>query len=327
MQFQYNENQDLLKKNLLTLIQVIFRESLPKILESKLDQATNKLNYLISAGALHCMTLFTQNHFRSPQLTKLTVKAKRVTISCILALIAVGSFKNVAHAEAKNVPTELKNAIADIEVAANEKNLNKIIGYYDPSFTNNDGFNANSIKTALTKIWEQYPNLKYSTQINSWEKLKGELVAETTTTISGIQNSQGRQIKLESVLKSRQYFRNQKLVRQDIISEKTKVFSGDNPPQVTVNLPETVKVGEKYNFDTIVTEPLAGNILLGAALEERTASNRYLKPSTLDLEPLSSGGIFKVVTAPRLSDNHWLSAIIVRGDGITMVTHRVNIEK
>jgi len=273
------------------------------------------------------MILFTQHYLKSLQLTKLTVKAKRVTISCILALIALGSIKSVAHAEAKNVPAELKNAITDIEIAANEKNLNKIIGYYDPSFTNNDGLNTNSVKTALKKVWEQYPDLKYSTQITSWEKTKGQLVAETTTTISGRQNSKGRQSQLESVLKSRQYFRDQKLVRQDIISEKTKVFSGDNPPQVTVNLPDTVKVGEKYNFDTIVNEPLAGNVLLGAALEERTASNRYLKPSTLELEPLTSGGIFKVVTAPRLSDNHWLSAIIVRGDGITMITHRVNIEK
>ena len=273
------------------------------------------------------MTLSIKNHVKSRQLAKLTTRIKRVTISCVFSFIAAGSFQNLAQAEAKNVPKELTNAISNIEVAANGKNLDKVINYYDPSFTNNDGLNKGSIKTALKKIWEQYPELTYSTQINSWEKVKGELVAETTTTISGTQNSKGRQSKLESVLKSRQYFRNQKLVRQDIISEKTKVFSGENPPQVTVNLPETVKIGEKYNFDTIVNEPLAGNVLLGAALEERTASNRYLKPSTLDLEPLSSGGIFKVVTAPRLSDNHWLSAIIVRGDGITMITHRVNIEK
>lgn len=273
------------------------------------------------------MTLSTQNHVKSPKYSHLTAKIKRVTISGALSLIALGSFQNLAHAETKNIPSELKNAIANIEVAANEKNLDKVIEYYDPSFTNNDGLNTNSIKTALKKVWDQYSGLTYSTQINSWEKVKGQLVAETTTTITGTQNSKGRKSQLESVLKSRQYFRNQKLVRQDIISEQTKVFSGENPPQVTVNLPETVKVGEKYNFDTIVNEPLEGNVLLGAALEERTASSRYLKPSTLELQPLSAGGIFKVVTAPRLSDNHWLSAIIVRGDGITMVTNRVNIEK
>lgn len=273
------------------------------------------------------MTLSTQNLIKSRQVNQFTNKIKKIAASCLISIIAASSLQNIATAETKNIPTDLKNAIAKIEVAANDKNLDKVISYYDPSFTNSDGFNKNSIKTALKKVWDQYSELTYSTQINSWEKSKGQLIAETTTTITGIQNNNGNSRKLESVLKSRQYFRNQKLVRQDIISEQTKVFSGENPPQVTVNLPETVKVGEKYNFDTIVNEPLEGSVLLGAALEERTASSRYLKPSTLELQPLSAGGIFKVVTAPRLSDNHWLSAIVVRGDGITMITHRVNIEK
>ena len=86
-------------------------------------------------------------------------------------------------------------------------------------------------------------------------------------------------------------------------------------------------MGEKYNFDVIVTEPLERNVLLGAALEERTGSDRYINPSTLELEPLSAGGIYKVVTAPLLPDNHWLSAIVVRSNGITLVTKRVQIEK
>ena len=62
-------------------------------------------------------------------------------------------------------------------------------------------------------------------------------------------------------------------------------------------------------------------------IEERTGSDRYINPTTLELEPLPAGGIYKLVTAPRLADNHWLSAILVRGDGITMVTRRVNISR
>ena len=246
-------------------------------------------------------------------------------------LLTIGTWGlsgNFVRAETANtVPDELAKIVNKIETAANEQDLDRLMKYYDADFTNEDGLTADAVKTALAKMWSNYPQLNYETKINSWSKKGDELVAETVTKIVGLQKNQGETIRLESNLKSRQYFRDQKLVRQEILSEQTKVSKGDRPPQIKVNLPETVKVGEKYNFDTIVTEPLEGSILLGAALEERTGTNLYLRPSTLELEPLSAGGIFKVVTAPRLSDNHWLSAIIVRGDGMTMVTQRVRIER
>lgn len=227
----------------------------------------------------------------------------------------------------QDVSEELAEIITEIETAANEQNLDRLIKYYDPKFTNEDGLTIDSIKASLEKIWSTYPDLTYKTTINSTSQKGDELIAETETILAGSQTTQGRVVNLESNIKSRQYFRDEKLVRQEIISEQTKLTTGDRPPQVKVNIPETVKIGEKYNFDAIVTEPLDENVLLGAAIEEKTSSNLYLNPSTIELEPLSAGGIFKVVTAPRLKDNHWLSAIIVRGDGITMVTKRVRIEE
>jgi hypothetical protein len=103
--------------------------------------------------------------------------------------------------------------------------------------------------------------------------------------------------------------------------------SGDNPPQVKVVAPDNVTTGKKYNFDLIVDEPLGGQILLGAVQEEKTGANLYLNSTSLELEPLAAGGIYKVATAPSLPQSNWLSAILVRGDGITMITHRVNIGK
>jgi hypothetical protein len=228
---------------------------------------------------------------------------------------------------AQNIPEELAEIVTEIDTAANEQDLEELMEHYDAKFTNEDGLTVDSVKATLEKTWSTYPDLTYKTTINSATQKGDELIAETATIITGSQNSQGRVVKLESKIKSRQYFRDQKLVRQEIITEETKLTAGDRPPQIQVNVPETVKLGEKYNFDTIVTEPLEGNVLLGAAIEERIGSNLYLNPSTIELEPLSAGGIFKVVTAPRLKDNHWLSAIIVRGDGITMVTKRVRIQE
>lgn len=244
-------------------------------------------------------------------------------------LFTVGTwvtFTNFVTAQSDNVPEELAETIREMEEAANERDIDEVMEYYSDDFTNEDGLTTDYVETALSKMWSDYPQLTYETTINSWEEQGDELIAETTTQIMGSRNDGERVISLESNIESRQYFQDGELVRQEILAEQTKLSTGDNPPQVTVNLPQTVKVGEKYNFDTIVTEPLEGNVLLGAALEERTGSNRYLDPSTLELEPLSAGGIYKVVTAPLLEDSHWLSSIVVRGDGITMVTQRVRIE-
>ena len=91
--------------------------------------------------------------------------------------------------------------------------------------------------------------------------------------------------------------------------------------------PKTVKAGDKYSFDLIVDEPLENKVLLGAVQEDKTSSNLYLNPTALELEPLPAGGIYKTVTAPLLPDSNLLSAVLVRGDGITMITHRVNVQE
>ena len=246
----------------------------------------------------------------------------------LLSLGMVTILGNDVRAQSPDtVPSDLKATISAIEEAANQQDLSKLMSFYNANFTNNDGLTVELMSQALEKTWSTYPRLRYQTTIESWEQQGDQLVVETLTQINGSQIDQGRNITLASTVRSRQYFQEQKLLRQEIISEQTELKTGSQPPVLKTIAPETVKVGEKYNFDVIVTEPLGDNVLLGAALEERTGGDRYINPSTLELEPLSAGGIYKVVTAPLLPDNHWLSAIVVRSDGITMVTKRVRIER
>ena len=246
----------------------------------------------------------------------------------VLSLGMLTVLGNQSRAESpETLPSDIKATISAIEEAANNQDLEKLTNFYNANFTNNDGLTVDLMTQALEKTWSTYPQLRYSTTIESWEQEGDNVVVETLTRMDGSKADQGRDITLVSTVRSRQVFQDQKIVNQEIISEKTELKTGDNPPAIKVVAPENVKVGQKYNFDIIVTEPLERNVLLGAALEERTGSDRYINPSTLELEPLSAGGIYKVVTAPLLPDNHWLSAIVVRSNGITLVTKRVQIEK
>jgi hypothetical protein len=253
-----------------------------------------------------------------------TFAGKLLWVSSLVLSFNIATANRVSANTPETAPAELKEAISQIEAAANRRNIKEVLAFYSPDFSNSDGMKLSSLEQSLTQLWQDYSSIKYTTQILSWEQQQdGRLVAETQTTIQGSKKSKVRNINLESKIRSRQYFQNKKLVSQEILAETTKITSGETPPNVEVRLPETVKVGELFDFDVIVNEPIGDDLLLGAAMEERVSGNLYLNPSKIQLEELYSGGIFKQVKAPLLPDKRWLSAIIIRGDGIVQITQRV----
>lgn len=246
----------------------------------------------------------------------------------LLSWGTINGLNTIVRAESVDTaPQELTEVIFEIEDAANKQDLDGVLDRYSEDFTNTDGLTVDSLAQGLEQMWKNYPQLTYTTEIESWSEEDDLLVAETITTIEGIQEDQGRVTNLNATIKSRQYFQDFKLVNQEILTEQSRLTSGENPPQVEIVAPAVVKTGEKYNFDLIVDEPLGDKVLLGAIKDEKTAGNLYLNPTALELEPLPAGGIYKTATASLLPESNWVSAILVRGDGITMISHRINIEE
>jgi hypothetical protein len=96
---------------------------------------------------------------------------------------------------------------------------------------------------------------------------------------------------------------------------------------VNFQLPEQVLIGQRFSLDAIVQEPLGNDVLLGAVLEEPINIQSYLESESIDLELLSAGGLFKLGTAPVIPEPRWISAVLIRGDGITMITQRLRVVK
>lgn len=224
-----------------------------------------------------------------------------------------------------NAPPQLINLLSQIDAAASQRNVEGVMRFYSPNFTHSDGLTRQSMAQALTQLWQRYPQLKYQTTVQSWQPQGNAIVAQTITRITGAQ-PQNLNMVFDATIKSRQRYEDGKIVQQEILSENTQLKSGDNPPTVQVKLPEQVKTGQQFNFDAIVQEPLGEEYLLGAAIEEPIKPQNYLNPSRVDLELLSSGGLFKIGRAPSQPNNQWISAILIRGDGMTMVTQRLNVE-
>ncbi len=241
--------------------------------------------------------------------------------------LTISQFKQV-KAQSNNIPSEILEIVTKIDTAANNKNLELLTNNVSSEFTTSDGLNSQSLKEYLEKLWSKYSDLKYTTNIESWEEKEGQLVALTITSIEGSYESGGKRFTLNSQIKANQYFADNKLVKQEIISEKTEITSGDNPPVAKVNLPEKVNIGQEFDFDVILEEPVGSDIVLGGVSEQKVSPSVYLEPPTIELDALTAGGIFKRVKLPPTENqDHWYSVILIRDGGIRMITQRVKVNQ
>lgn len=221
-------------------------------------------------------------------------------------------------------PAEITEAIAQIDAAANDQQLDDVLKFYSSDFRNGDGGDYDSLRTALTEMWERFPDLNYTTTVDSWNQDGTAMVVETTTVLSGTEVLNQRPFRLNATLTARQRFENGKIVSQEILREESQLTSGNKPPVVEINIPEQVTVGQEFAFDAIVQEPLGDRFLLGAVFDEPVQPT-VAEPQLINLELLSAGGLFKVGQAPDQPENRWISALLVRDDGISMITRRLRV--
>ncbi|MDF0553580.1 nuclear transport factor 2 family protein [Kamptonema sp. UHCC 0994] len=260
-----------------------------------------------------------------------------LTISCIGVLNpssvraqgagALPSHTTIIAQAPANAPAELTKLLSEIDAAANSRDVKVLMKFYSQNFTNSDGLNRQSMEKAISQFWQRYSTLNYRTELKSWQAEGNAFIAETETTITGTQKTENREMKLQSTIRSQQRFEGGKVVKQEIVAERNQLTSGENPPTIQMNLPEQVNVGQEYNFDAIVQEPLGNDILIGTALEEPISEKTFFSTSPVELELLASGGVFKVGKAPETPENRWISAILMRQGGITVITQRLRVVK
>jgi len=244
----------------------------------------------------------------------------------LVAAIALFFPPQLTQAEPANTaPNNLTQFLNSLATAANNEDTAAVRAAYSLNFTTESGLNGETLAQKLETLWEQYDQLDYQVDLQSWEQQGDTLVAETLTRIRGLRNAQGQDVVLEATLRSRQEIRANQIVSQQMLSEQSKVYIGDNAPRVKVSAPNQVEVGQDFNFDVIVQEPIGNDILMGAALEEEVTAQGYLSPQNLDLEILPAGGIYRLGKAPTAPGKRWLSAIVVRDNGMTLVSQRLNI--
>jgi hypothetical protein len=290
---------------------------------------------LMSSSYLFNLTSMHNALTPTPQISHLTASRPmgfsrlRYGVGVALSSLMVGlmvSWADVAKAQTSPpAPEAVTQAIAQIDAAANEQQLDDLLKFYSAGFSSADGGTVDTLRETLSALWQRFPDLAYTTTLNNWKQEGNAIVAETTTTLSGTEVLNRRPFRLNATITARQRFEGGQIVSQEVLQEESQLTAGAQPPVLDINIPQQVTVGEEFVFDAIVQEPLGDRFLLGAVLDEPVQAAAIADPSMINLELLSAGGLFKVGEAPEEAQSRWISAVVVRDDGITIVTRRLRV--
>ncbi|WP_019501704.1 hypothetical protein [Pseudanabaena sp. PCC 6802] len=258
-------------------------------------------------------------------------KALLFLLATSITAVAPFSKSTAIAANSETAPTELVNAINSLDAAASKKDINAVMQFYAPNFAHGDGLTKQKLRDSLEGLWKRYNDIKYSTKVTKWERKGNTYTVETLTQIQGTKPGSEGEYKLDAQLVSTQIYQanggNLQISRQDIQSEKSFLTSGEKPPKVELRMPDKIGVGRQYSLDAVIPEPLGNSLLLGTIIEEEVSPQNYLKDSTIELEPLRAGGVFKIGQAPYTTGDRWISVVLIQETGITISSQRLRVSK
>jgi len=102
----------------------------------------------------------------------------------------------------------------------------------------------------------------------------------------------------------------------------TTIRNDDNKIDISFQIPDKVLTGSKYDIDIILKKPLEEIIIAGAIKPHQL--NSFFEQEIL-LEPLASGGIFKMTRAPAKTEIQIWSGIIAHPNGMITFTKSIEI--
>jgi len=115
------------------------------------------------------------------------------------------------------------------------------------------------------------------------------------------------------------------ILEQEVLEEESWVYSGDQRLPVTLQIPDAVLTGQRYDVDVILDEPLDSGLLAGGILEVSPYEAQIMRAPTIQLGTLHAGGLFKRVQAPYTPGGQTWTVMLVHPDGTLIASKRVRV--
>ena len=176
-----------------------------------------------------------------------------------------------------------------------------------------------NIPKQFSKIINDFPYCKWQIK-----KLKSNIPNKNILRIkvSGEKIVNGEKHKLESDFHYVFSILNGKIDEGTIKNLFTTIRNDDKKIDISFKIPDKVLTGSKYDIDIILNKPLEEVIIAGAIKPHQV--NSFFEQEIL-LEPLASGGIFKMTRAPSKPGIQIWSGIIAHPEGMITFTKSIDI--
>jgi len=202
--------------------------------------------------------------------------------------------------------------IRNLEASINKRDLE----FIRKNFRNDENQN---IPKQFSKIINDFPDSKWKIK-----RLKSNIPNKEILRIkvSGKKIVNGEMHILESDFDYVFSVLNEKIVEGTIKNLFTTIRNDDKKIDISFKIPDKVLTGSKYDIDIILNKPLEEVIIAGAIKPHQL--NSFFEQEIL-LEPLASGGIFKMTRAPSKPGVQIWSGIIAHPEGMITFTKSINI--
>ena len=202
--------------------------------------------------------------------------------------------------------------IRNLETSLNKRDLE----FIRKNFRNDENQN---IPKQFSKIINDFPDSKWKIK-----RLKSNISNKEILRIkvSGRKKVNGEMHILESDFDYVFSFLNGKIDEGTIKNLFTTIRNDDKKIDISFKIPEKVLTGSKYDIDIILNKPLEEVIIAGAIKPHQIKS---LFEQEILLEPLASGGIFKMTRAPSKPGIQIWSGIIAHPEGMITFTKSIDI--
>ncbi|QVL54280.1 MAG: hypothetical protein KFB97_01415 [Cyanobium sp. M30B3] len=116
-----------------------------------------------------------------------------------------------------------------------------------------------------------------------------------------------------------------RITGQTVLREQSILRSGEGDLAVTLQIPDVVLTGQRYDVDVLLDEPLEGAIVAGGIVELTAEQARALESPNLQLGALGGGGLFRTVQAPLTPGSQTWAVLLVHPQGLVSVSKRVRV--
>ena len=202
--------------------------------------------------------------------------------------------------------------IRNLEKALNKRDLE----FIKKNFRNDENKN---IPKQFSNLINDFPDSKWQIK-----RLKSNIQNKNILRIkvSGEKIINGKMHILESDFDYLFSIKNGKIDEGIIKNLFTTIRNDDKKIDISFKIPDKVLTGSKYDIDIILNKPLEDVIIAGSIKPHQV--NSFFEQKIF-LEPLATGGIFKMTRAPSKPEIQIWSGIIAHPKGIITFTKSIDI--